>query len=98
MQICVYQTRKTAAGTFRPGIVYTVNEKDRKVAAVLSLLLKGENPVSGQKIEDPVGKKMTKKEVEEFNGAQVSLIPYDEAEADESSDDEGPSASADKGK
>ena len=63
--LIVDSTRKTSIGTFRPGILYTVDENQPRNKTVLNALVYGKDE-HGRKKFEPVGSYLTEAEAEAF--------------------------------
>ncbi|UWQ77360.1 hypothetical protein [Leisingera sp. M658] len=63
--LIVESTRKTKIGTFRPGILYSVDETKPNNQAVLLSLTEGKD-ASGRKVVEPVGNYLSKAEADQF--------------------------------
>lgn len=65
-------TRHTKIGTLRMGVIYSLDEKDRRVAAAIEPLLAGDTPVL---------ERLTDKEAKKRKSEVASLVPKAEAKA-----------------
>lgn len=78
--LIVTSTRKTSQGTFRPGVLYAIDDTKPEGQAVLNSLVEGKDGVGRKLPAEPVGKILTDAQAEQFRKDRAQLAAAEKAE------------------